>query len=655
MHRALDAAASLRLVLFDGFKYKSAREYMRLTRERPCADAAMRRRLMAELPFSPRYDRMFSEPLTTRMVMPDYAACFPAVYAVKLGGRGEFCRAGHAAEPAMDTADVMALIRRETSVLLRKDKDSALSELPILSCIDGDWQINGKSVTEKELTDRLERLSEGSLLCENLLQELPDDFPMIHVAVLNGTPEAEIVSCSVYAHGENGRFRLYGRKTEQPAVLAEEEKALILRIASRFPEIDYMGFSLVRTEKAVRIFSISTGMDLAASGEIPAAVSAYLAGRGEHKPKGGWKRLQKYIFAWRAQRHGFVDYMYRSWLKGLREDRHFTGTSRREKRWANKRGFYSWRIAQYGLTEENYREVLSDRDYKRLRPINNSFYKWFWNKKISAYVLQPYRAYIPQTYFWTCVRGGEWSLCPFGDVGSRSMDDLLTLLREKGRLAMKPAEGSHGIGFRALGYENGQYSVNGETVSEAALRKAVTDCGSDYLITEFVTAHEALRAIYPSVVNTVRIMTIRDGADHFIKHAYLRIGTTATGHTDNLASGGIAASIRLEDGKIYEAFRLSDHVYTPCERHPDTGSPIAGTIPHWDKICALVEELCRFLYPLEYLGFDVAVTEDGFKILEINTHQDLQWYPQYPDEVKDFFRRKLAEKTEIFKKKKREG
>lgn len=645
MQNALDKLSSLGLVVFRGFKYKSAREYVRLNRERPCADKAMRRRILTLMPFEPEYDRMFSDPLTTRMVLTPYAERFPAVYALKLGGPDEFCRPGDVEAPAMDTAGVLELLRREKSLILRQNDLGALSEIGILAYDGGVYRLAGKTIAERELTEWLQRLTEGSILCENVLRELPEDCPMTYIAVLNTTAEGpRIVGRSVFRHGENGRLRLYGRQAGAPASAGGEADTLVLDIAARLPELEYLGFRVVETEAGFRLFSIDTGLDLAFYSELPDDLRAYVSGRYARRPRGGWKRLKKYLLAWRAKKLGFVDYMYRNWREGLREDRRFRGTGRKEKRWAHKRGFYSWRIRQYGLTEENYRSVLSDRDYKWLRPINNSFYKWFWNKKISAYVLQPYREYIPSCCFWTCVRAGEWTLRPFMEPGVKGMDDLLALLREKGRLAMKPAEGSHGIGFRELRYAGGRYYMNSTPMGEEAFRREVISCGGDMLISEYVREHERLRAIYPDVVNTVRIMTIRNGAKHFIKHAYLRVGTTATGHTDNLASGGIAAPVRLGDGQIGEPMQLRDHVYTPCEKHPDTGVPIAGTIPHWEKIKAVVEELCRFLYPLEYLGFDVAVTDDGFRILEINTHQDLQQYPLYPDEVKAFFERKLAEK-----------
>lgn len=645
MRRIMDEAESLWLVCFGGFKYRGAREYIRLNRAWPCEDRAMRRKVLSLFPLNPRYGRMFSDLLTTRMLLPEYAEKLPVIYALKLRGKGEFCCPGDMAESKRNTEDVLALLRREGCLMERGSGDNA--PVHILSCDSGDYRLDGRSVPESELAAWLEKLPEESILCESVSDDLPDEAPMTHILVLNTAEGPHIAGAAVFNHRKNGRLSLHGeqRETVEPEPAAAE---MALEMASLFPELEYMAFCVVETEAGFRLFAVDTGYDLAFWSKLPDEIGAFLAERSGRKPENGKKRLRKYLVSWWAQKHGYVDYMYRNWREGLREDRSFAGTGRREKRWAHKRGFYSWRIAQYGLTEENFRAILSDRDYKWLRPINNGYYKWFWNKKISAYILKPFREYIPEIWFWTAERDGQWVMYPFRKAGRAQMQELLALLRTKGELALKPAESSHGIGFRHLQFVDGRYVINGTAMEEDAFCREIVACGGDMLIMEYVRGHEMLRNIYPDVVNTVRIMTIRRPEGACIRHAYLRIGTKATGHTDNLASGGIAAEIRLEDGKIGEARLLRNHVYSPCERHPDTGALLAGTIPHWEMIQVRIEEICRYLYPLEYLGFDVAVTDDGFRILEINTHQDLQQYPLYPDDVKAFFDEKLAERRKRF-------
>ena len=60
---------------------------------------------------------------------------------------------------------------------------------------------------------------------------------------------------------------------------------------------------------------------------------------------------------------------------------------------------------------------------------------------------------------------------------------------------------------------------------------------------------------------------------------------------------------------------------TSCKYHPNTGIKIEGVIPHWQDICNKVIEISSYIFPIEYMGFDIVVTDQSFKILEINTHQ----------------------------------
>lgn len=52
------------------------------------------------------------------------------------------------------------------------------------------------------------------------------------------------------------------------------------------------------------------------------------------------------------------------------------------------------------------------------------------------------------------------------------------------------------------------------------------------------------------------------------------------------------------------------------------------------------------------MGFDIAITDDGFKIIEINIHQDLHKVAEHSEEFKAFFRDKLELKAQQYELKK---
>ena len=165
--------------------------------------------------------------------------------------------------------------------------------------------------------------------------------------------------------------------------------------------------------------------------------------------------------------------------------------------------------------------------------------------------------------------------------------------------------------------------------------------------------HSNLKKIYPKSVDSVRIMVVNTpGNNPEILQTYLRIGSSKTGFTDNIGYGGICAMINMENGTLYAAETLVDHVYYPCERHPDTGVVIEGEkIPNWTMICDIVKKIARLIPEVEYMGFDVAVTEDGLKVMEINIHQDLHKVGLYSDDIKQFFKKKIIYKDRLVEKK----
>lgn len=146
-----------------------------------------------------------------------------------------------------------------------------------------------------------------------------------------------------------------------------------------------------------------------------------------------------------------------------------------------------------------------------------------------------------------------------------------------------------------------------------------------------------------------------------IANAYLITPLKNGKYRQHRKRGASAPRINLETGEIFEPEKIKNHIITPCPVHPDTGVIIRGVIPNWREIKEGVKDVSRYICQLEYMGFDVVATEDSFKILEINTHQDLHRYHHYGARSTDILWKKLTsvcqreeEKTMIFRNKKAE-
>ncbi len=355
------------------------------------------------------------------------------------------------------------------------------------------------------------------------------------------------------------------------------------------------------------------------------------------------------LYVKRHVRKGMRPYMYRLWLEAVKNDfLHTKGVSLPKKIWAWKRGFQSFRIYQYGLTEENYKDFLSDFDYYWLNRINNGYQIWVNDKTTFRYMMEPFKEYLPAYYFALFNRAGKLEIQKMWDCPEdieESVEGLCKLLKSKKKLALKPSAGTHGDGFYCLAYEDGHYMANGESLGRNGIAELIAGFKSYYVVTEYIEMHDEIKKIYPKSVNSIRVMVINsNGYDPRIMQSYMRIGSSRTGYTDNVGYGGICVMVNKDTGEMYQPETITNHVFSPCPTHPDTGTPIAGVVPNWELICTKIKEICRYLAELEYLGFDIAVTNDGFRVIEINIHQDLHKVPTFDDDIKAFFKQKIRYK-----------
>ena len=95
------------------------------------------------------------------------------------------------------------------------------------------------------------------------------------------------------------------------------------------------------------------------------------------------------------------------------------------------------------------------------------------------------------------------------------------------------------------------------------------------------------------------------------------------------------------------ATALTGLIDTPC--HPDTNVRLEGYLPNWQLITEKIVEISSYLPQLRYMGYDVVVTQEGFKIIEINSHAGLDYlqtnHPVLAYELtRDFFKALLEEK-----------
>ncbi|MEG2626674.1 MAG: sugar-transfer associated ATP-grasp domain-containing protein [Anaerovoracaceae bacterium] len=290
----------------------------------------------------------------------------------------------------------------------------------------------------------------------------------------------------------------------------------------------------------------------------------------------------------------------------------------------------------YDFDHNDKKEYLSEFDWYRSRYINEPFDFILNNKIAAAEVLKQYIR-VPESYMIK----NKGFLSSFDSKGME-YEDAVTLLKEKGKLFIKPYGAGKGTGVNILIYQDGQLFVDRTPYTDEELIQFLKD-RDDWFICESMKQHHYSDAIYDKTVNTIRMITLRDIDTHKFKifFAVQRIGTSDTIPVDNGSRGGLVSKIDLDTGVLSEARCL--HNLNVYKVHPDSGAQIEGAvIPDWEDMKTQILELTNKLPYMHFIAWDILKTEEGICIIEANTSSGVNiiqlWGGQRNKELGDFYR-----------------
>ena len=211
------------------------------------------------------------------------------------------------------------------------------------------------------------------------------------------------------------------------------------------------------------------------------------------------------------------------------------------------------------------------------------------------------------------------------DMTTATEEDFEAFLEGLDTIISKPAEEACGRGVEKLAVA--------DFPSHKALLEHLRTINSA-LCEECIIQHKDVAALYPLSVNTYRVVTVFTEGEAHIVYAFIRIGNGGR-FVDNINAGGMAAPINIDTGVIeYPAFD-KDSVY--YETHPYTNCPIKGwQLPFWKESVEMVLSAAKVIPQVGYVGWDVAVTENGPLLIEGNPfpgHDILQMPPHVPDKI----------------------
>ena len=291
----------------------------------------------------------------------------------------------------------------------------------------------------------------------------------------------------------------------------------------------------------------------------------------------------------------------------------------------HRKGFQvtDWKILR--LTEENYKDYLSSKQYSSYHPINGYYTSLIDDKLIIKYIMSgtEWEKYTPNYYYLIDETGNIVSMM---DAPVRKdkyeVGDIVSLLKSEKVIAVKLVNGSIGRGFYKCEYKDGKIYINGEEMNENEFIALVATL-KNYIVMEYLRPHEDLAAFWPTTANTMRYLLCRVDGEYYMLKSFIRFGSKKTGEVENFNSGGVLCYID-EDGHFkggYIIDRTKKKLYSAfIDKHPDTGKEIVGTIPMWSEVKKAAVGIAKYLPETKYLGYDFVVTDKNeVKLLEINS------------------------------------
>ena len=144
-----------------------------------------------------------------------------------------------------------------------------------------------------------------------------------------------------------------------------------------------------------------------------------------------------------------------------------------------------------------------------------------------------------------------------------------------------------------------------------------------FIAEQLIVQSKDLGQFHPSSVNTIRITTLKMDDETIIIHPFLKLGRGGK-VVDNGGQGGLLCLIEPTEGIITN---VADEYGVTYTVHPDSKLPIVGfKMPHWNEAISLAKELAEITPDNRYTGWDFALTDGGWVMVEGNARgQFIGW------------------------------
>lgn len=210
------------------------------------------------------------------------------------------------------------------------------------------------------------------------------------------------------------------------------------------------------------------------------------------------------------------------------------------------------------------------------------------------------------------------------DFSKADKAQFAAFIADKDVIIVKPFDACCGAGVEKL--RKSDFSSTDDMYNH------LKSIGAD-IAEEVVQQHSEMNRLNDGSVNTIRVLTVLSEGQAHVVYACVRIGNSDR-PVDNINAGGMYAPIDLETGKI--TCPACDKERKVYETHPKSGCKIEGfAIPHWQACMKMCAQAAHVVPQMGYIGWDVAICEDGPLFIEANNLPGHDALPQMPLQAPD--------------------
>ncbi len=220
------------------------------------------------------------------------------------------------------------------------------------------------------------------------------------------------------------------------------------------------------------------------------------------------------------------------------------------------------------------------------------------------------------------------SICVYAPDGRLSWADGVEPRLPERSLFLKPTYGKGGRGCERWDYTGqrrwcryGTGERAGDVGLLARAKEQAAKNGESMLIQPRAINHPELQDLCGAALSSMRIMSVRNGQDDVeVLFAVFKISGRGQSVIDNFHAGGSVCKVDMATGELGPATDWG--IKQPgrwLDEHPETGAQITGRrLPLWNETIQVVRQGHLAFKDRIAVGWDVAITEDGPRIIEGN-------------------------------------